>query len=236
MPAPQRPHSPARPVPQSSVLADVLVVTAVTLLFFLFAATVQLSEKVAAWTERHESWQLDELPLTLVVLCACLAWFGWRRLGERSREMQARLQVEAAMHLAMQQNRKLARQLLRLQEEERSRIARELHDELAQQCVGIRVEAAGIEDEARARDLPGVVGGARAIREAVDRLHGVVRDMLTRLRPPMLDALGLEASLRALASRWSQLHGIACSVGSTPAANAWSTRSGWPCIALRKRR
>ena len=216
MPAPQRPHPPARPVPQSSVLADVLVVTAVTVLFFLFAATVQLSEKVAAWTERHESWQLDELPLTLVVLCACLAWFGWRRLGERSREMQARLQVEAAMHLAMQQNRKLARQLLRLQEEERSRIARELHDELAQQCVGIRVEAAGIEDEARARDLPGVVGGARAIREAVDRLHGVVRDMLTRLRPPMLDALGLEASLRALASRWSQLHGIACSVRVDP--------------------
>jgi two-component system sensor histidine kinase UhpB len=55
----------------------------------------------------------------------------------------------------------------------------------------------------------------RAIKTG--QLHGVVRDMLTRLRPPMLNALGLEASLRA--GRWSQLHGIACSVVSTPAAN-----------------
>ena len=213
MPAPQ--HPPA-PLARSSALADLLVVSAVTALFFFLAAKLEVSERVAAWTERHENWQIDELPLTLAVLCTCLAWFAWRRLRERSREMQARLQLEAAMQLAMQQNRELARQLLRLQEDERSRIARELHDELAQQCVGIRVEAAGIEDEARRRELPGVAGGARAIRESVDRLQGAVRDMLTRLRPPMLDALGLEASLRALAGSWSQRHGIACSVQVDP--------------------
>lgn len=211
-PTPAPVAAPARSLARSRVLADALLVTAIPLLFFVAAARVELSERIAAWTERHESWQLDELPLTLVVLCACLAWFGWRRLRERSREMQARLAAEAAMQLAVQQNRELARQLLRLQEDERSRIARELHDELAQECVAIRVEAAGLEDEARGRDLPGVAGGARAIREAVDRLHGVVRDMLTRLRPPVLDALGLEASLRALAGGWSQRHGIACSV------------------------
>jgi two-component system sensor histidine kinase UhpB len=188
------------------------LVAAVALLFFVLAAKVELSERLAAWTLRHEFWQLDEIPLTLVVLCACLAWFGWRRLRERTREMEARLRVEAAMHLAVQQNRELARQLLRLQEDERSHIARELHDELAQQCVAIRVEAAGIEEEARARALPRVAEGAGAIRETVDRLHGVVRAMLTRLRPPMLDALGLEASLRALAGGWSQRHGIACGV------------------------
>jgi len=212
MPALQPPPAPRRPLPRSSVVADVLVVAAIPVLFFIAAARVELFERVAAWTQRHESWQVDELPLTLLVLCACLAWFSWRRLRERSREMRARLAAEAAMQLAVQQNRELVRRLLRLQEDERSRIARELHDELAQECVGIRVEAAAIEDEARARQLPGVAGGARAIRDAVDRLHGTVRDMLTRLRPPVLDALGLEASLRALASGWSQRHGIACSV------------------------
>ncbi|HET8745330.1 MAG TPA: histidine kinase [Ramlibacter sp.] len=198
--------------PRSAVVGDVVVVTIVPALFFLFAAEVELTERLASWTERHESWQLDELLLTLVVLSACLAWFGWRRLRERSREMRARLAAERAMQQAVQQNRELARQLLRLQEDERRRIAHELHDELAQECVAIRVEAAGIEDEARARGLPGVAGGARAIREAVDRLHGGVREMLTRLRPPVLDALGLEASLHALAGGWSRRHGIACSV------------------------
>ena len=212
----QNTPAPASPLPRSRVLADVFAVLAVTVLFFFFAARIELSERVATWTRRHESWQLDELPLALLVLCAGLAWFGWRRLRERSREMRARLKLEAAMQLAVQQNRELARQLLRLQEDERSRIARELHDELAQDCVAIRVEAAGIEDEARSRELAAVVDGARAIREAVDRLHGVVRDILTRLRPPVLDALGLEASLRALASGWSQRHGIACEVQVDP--------------------
>ena len=204
--------APATPHPRSSVVADLLVVAAIAVLFFVLAARVELSERLAAWTLRHELWQLDEIPLTLVVLCACLSWFAWRRLRERTREMHARMRLEAAMQLAVQQNRELVRQLLRLQEDERSRIARELHDELAQQCVGIRVEAAGIEEEARARALPRVAEGARAIRETVDRLHGAVRAMLTRLRPPMLDALGLEASLRALAGAWSQRHGIVCGV------------------------
>ena len=216
MPDSPNPPAPAETTPPSAALGDVLVVAAITLLFFVFASSVELSERVTDWTRRHESWQLDELALTLAVLCAGLAWFGWRRLRERSREMRARLQLEAAMQAAVQQNRELARQLLRLQEDERTRIARELHDELAQQCVAIRVEAAGIEDEARSHDLPRVVEGARAIRDSVDRLHGVVRCMLTRLRPPVLDALGLEASLRALAGGWSQRHGIACSVQVDP--------------------
>lgn len=211
-------HEPlhARSLARSRVLKDMLVVAAATLLFFVFAVQVELSERLSDWTERHEAWELDEVPLTLMVLCAGLAWFGWRRLQERSGEMRARLQLEATMRLAVQQNRELARQVLRLQEEERSSIARELHDELAQLCVAIRVEAAGIEDEARARELPGVTAGAHAIREAVDHLQGAVRDMLTRLRPPMLDSLGLEASLRALAGAWSQRHGIACGVQVDP--------------------
>jgi len=204
------------PRPWSSVLADLLLVAVLTVGFFLFAVHVELFERVESWTQRHEGLQLDELPLTLVVLCAGLAWFGWRRLRERSREMQVRLQVEAALLESLRQNRELARQLLRLQEDERSRFARELHDELAQQCVAIRVEAAGIEDEVRGRNLSGVAEGARAIRDTVDQLHAVVRDMLTRLRPPMLDALGLEASLRNLADGWSRRYGIACGVQVDP--------------------
>jgi two-component system sensor histidine kinase UhpB len=212
------PHAsvPASEDPRSRAVPDLLRVAAVTVAFFLFAVKVELSEHLAAWTLRHERLQLDEFPMTLVVLCACLAWFGWRRLQERARAMEARMQLVAALRIAVRQNRDLARQLLRLQEAERSRFARELHDEIAQQCVAIRVEAAGIEDEARGRELSTVANGARLIRETIDHLQGVVRDMLTRLRPPMLDALGLEVSLHVLAARWSQRHGIACGVQVDP--------------------
>jgi signal transduction histidine kinase len=210
---------PAPAAPAHAALADVLVVACVTAAFFLFSIQVELAERVAAWTRSHESWQLDEVPLVLVVLCTALAWFGWRRLRERTREMKVRLRVEAQMQRAMQKNRELTHYLLRLQEEERGRIARELHDAMAQQCVAIRVEAAGIEQEAQQREQRDMAAGAHAIRETVDSLQGAVRDMLRWLRPPMLDAVGLETSLRALTRAWSQRHGIVCTLQVAPACD-----------------
>ena len=106
MPAPQRPHSPARPVPQSSVLADVLVVTAVTVLFFLFAATVELSEKVAAWTEAHYIDMMPHNPLgpictaATVHFAAAVANFAWletRAIGEYNERLSVHPELQTAI-------------------------------------------------------------------------------------------------------------------------------------------
>ncbi len=88
--------------------------------------------------------------------------------------------------------------ILNSQEEERKRIARELHDETAQALIilGRRIEDAesGVTDERLARELSG-------LRDMVDdTLHGV-RRFTSDLRPPLLEELGLSRTLEILGRR-----------------------------------
>jgi len=84
----------------------------------------------------------------------------------------------------------LTRLLLRAQEDERRRIARELHDEAGQVLTAVKIEL----------DLDGHTdAGAR-----VGRALAQVRDLSNLLRPSALDDLGLAAALRALAADVSE--------------------------------
>ena len=84
----------------------------------------------------------------------------------------------------------LTRLLLRAQEDERRRIARELHDEAGQALTAVKIEL----------DLDGHIdAGAR-----VGRALAQVRDLSNLLRPSALDDLGLAAALRALAADVSE--------------------------------
>ncbi|MFM8330188.1 MAG: histidine kinase, partial [Candidatus Methylumidiphilus sp.] len=79
-------------------------------------------------------------------------------------------------------NRSLTRQSLRVQEEERRYLAQELHDELGQSLSAIKVMAASLRNAGGAAAPP-----AQTIMDQCDRLFGVVRGMMRRLRPLMLD-------------------------------------------------
>ena len=195
--------------------------------FFLLAAQLELSEHVARLVEGYERWQLDELPLTLLLLALGLVWFGWRRWRELHQAMQLGARLAA-------QNRELAQRLIGLQEEERRTLARELHDELAQLVGAIKVDAQGMqrhlehlehrEHRERSAHTPPTPAtpttqregsdvlntNARAIVQAADQLHALTRDLLQQLRPVGLDELGLQACVQALAERWELRHGIEC--------------------------
>lgn len=103
---------------------------------------------------------------------------------------------------ARDENRALTRQSLRVQEEERRYLAQELHDELGQSLSAIKAMAASL------RNSPG--GGsaapAQTIMDQCDRLFGVVRGMMRRLRPLMLDELGLLPSLQDMVENWRVRH------------------------------
>jgi len=100
------------------------------------------------------------------------------------------------------ENRALTRQSLKAQEEERRYLAQELHDELGQSLSAIKVMAASL------RNTPG--GGpaapAQTIMDQCDHLFGVVRAMMRRLRPLMLDELGLLPSLQDMVENWQARH------------------------------
>ncbi|MGK5076980.1 histidine kinase [Janthinobacterium sp. HLX7-2] len=166
-----------------------------SLAFFLLAARLDLSERLGRVLLGQEHWQLDELALSLLLLALGLAGFALRR----GRQVAALLA----------QNRALTQRLLRAQEDERCALARELHDEVGQNCTAIRAAASYIL-RARDGDQANVHACAASIAGASEALHAMVRSMLRRLRPPALDSLGLEPALQALCDSWVQQHGIAC--------------------------
>lgn len=106
----------------------------------------------------------------------------------RAREYQTRL-------------RQLSTQVLTAQEEERKRIARELHDDTAQALTSVLVRLRLLE---RSEANEGLRKSLAELRELTGATLGGVRRLAIALRPPLLDDLGLEAALRALVQEFSR--------------------------------
>jgi signal transduction histidine kinase len=94
----------------------------------------------------------------------------------------------------------LAQQYVDMQEHERKALARDLHDELGQYLNAIKLDAVSICDASEARGAVHEV--ARAMIANIDRVYGVVRDLIRRLRPVGLDDLGVAAALEHCVSEW----------------------------------
>ena len=116
------------------------------------------------------------------------------------------LLVETLRH-QLDEVRKAQRQLLRSREEERARLARELHDGPIQSLVGLNVQVGLLLTPAQVADSPPQEELA-AMRAEVRGLLNELRQVCAELRPPMLDTMGLAAALRALAEEWSTQNGI----------------------------
>lgn len=109
-------------------------------------------------------------------------------------------------------NHKLSQQLIHLQEEERKSLARDLHDELGQCLTAIRTDASVILEMSKVK-FPAARESAQAIADVTLHVMGMVSAMLQRLRPEVLDALGLQPALMDLISTWRQRNQIpACVV------------------------
>ncbi len=143
-------ESPLESQPPSAVreLAwrDAAAVVAVTVLAFELSAHFQFTEALYALTRHWEYFQIDELPVGMFVLSTGLIWLSLKRYRDANRELQARRTAEARLEAVLSENRRLARENLRIQEVERKHLARELHDELGQYLNAIKLDAVYIRD------------------------------------------------------------------------------------------
>jgi len=160
---------------------------------------LELNERLLAWTRPLERFQLDELPIVLLFLALALAWFAWRRMREARSELALRRAAEAAVNAALAANRRLVVAGARAQEDERRRLARELHDELGQCINAIKLDAVSIRE--RSGD-PALQADASAIVELAARVQRTTQDIVRELRPPGLDDLGLVAALESCIEGW----------------------------------
>jgi PAS domain S-box-containing protein len=109
----------------------------------------------------------------------------------------------------------LSGRLLQLQDEERRRIARDLHDATGQHLGALRIHLSTV--------LPSVAGleprARQAFEQSIELTETCIREMRTLsylLHPPLLDELGLESALRAYSEGYSERTGIRLDV-SLPA-------------------
>lgn len=160
--------------------------------------------------------------LVFLAFCAAIIALGeagrrnYLRLG-RAHEMllksrtQLKFRVRQRTAQFQQSNRDLrdlSVRLLRVQDDERRRIARDLHDSTGQALTALKLELAGIERELAARN-PQI---ARRLSSAIENARLISDELRTisyLLHPPLLDELGLGSALRWYVDGFGKRSGIA---------------------------
>jgi two-component system NarL family sensor kinase len=120
--------------------------------------------------------------------------------------------------LADSKLKQLAQRIIDTQEEERARLARELHDGISQNLIGVRyaIDLASRKVASRAEDA------ARAIDRGAEALNGAIKEVRRLshdLRPRALDDLGLTPALKALCDNFSERTGIETRLEALPFKN-----------------
>ncbi len=179
---------------------DLSLIAVLVLAFWVLASMSELSEQVSIFSQRYEKIQLDELPLTLLVLSIGLIWFAWRRTQEAHAQLQERSRSELKVQELLQHKSDLLQRLYTAKEDERLALARELHDEMGQTSTAIRTEVAVLQRIGRLH--PEADESVKRIAESAQHLSQMTRQMLHRLRPPALDSMGLEQALMSLCDNW----------------------------------
>jgi len=104
--------------------------------------------------------------------------------------------------------RELSKQLARLQEAERTRIARELHDRLGQSLTALSIFLTAERNSRSAGGPDGFIGRLDECLELTETLGRYTEDLMSELRPPMLDDYGLLSALNWFSERFQTLTGI----------------------------
>ena len=126
-----------------------------------------------------------------------------RRALDERREHERHVATRRALELSQTRLRALSRRLLEVQEDERSRLARDLHDDIGQALPALKIQ---LESLARGDAAIGarVDECVETTRHALER----VRQLSLSLRPLQLDDLGLVAALRSHLDRQARVGGL----------------------------
>jgi signal transduction histidine kinase len=150
---------------------------------------------------------------------AILKWYGTcsdihdSKILEQSIRDNA-IELERMVDIRTAELRRLSSRLMTLQDEERRRIAREIHDGLGQELAAAKMILDGI----LSKDSSSVVRQAAAdASELVDRAIQQVRTISHLLHPPLLDEVGLASALRWYLEGLSERSGIEIQLEVDPA-------------------
>ena len=148
-------------------------------------------------------------------------------ITERQRTQQALERLNRELEHSHERLRALSRRLLEVQEEERGRLARDLHDDIGQAITALKIQLESL-------PRPGA-----ALRTRIDECVETTRHTLERvrqlslsLRPPQLDDLGLAAALRSHLDRQARVAGLASHFDSLEAPQEIAPETETACFRV----
>jgi signal transduction histidine kinase len=132
-------------------------------------------------------------------------------------DVTERRRAEESLRKSHGELRALSERLRTVREEERTRIAREMHDEVGQALTALQMDVAWFE-----KKLPSSAGPTRekllaklrSMAELIDTTTASVQRIATDLRPGVLDELGLPAAIEWYVREFERRAGIACQIRS----------------------
>src|SRR5581483_10613149 len=143
-----------------------------------------------------------------------------QRALREAEERRERQRAEEKLRRSHEQLRSLTTYLQYVREEERTRIAREVHDELGQALTGLKLDMSWL-----AGHLPKgnrtLQQKARTLSSGIDTTIQTVRRISTDLRPGILDNLGLVAAIEWQAQEFQLRTGILCTATTMVAETMW---------------
>ena len=134
--------------------------------------------------------------------------------GRESPPTSPAAKIEAQLRGSREQLSELSFHLESAKEEERERIARDIHDELGSTLVAIKIDTALLGAKLPAEPVGGALlrDKAHLIEALVDRAMNTVSRVARELRPGILKEFGLPAAIECQAEDFSQRTGIVCRV------------------------
>jgi PAS domain S-box-containing protein len=144
-----------------------------------------------------------------------------------AQDITERKQAEEKLKATSDQLRALSARLQSVREEEATRIAREIHDELGQQLTGLKLDLRRAERKVEELESSPAVNSLLdtlvSATELADGIITTVQKIATELRPGVLDKLGLGAALQYEARRFQERSEIRCEVRLPEAEPSFST-------------
>lgn len=195
--------------------------------FALFIFACGTSHLLSVWMLWHANYWVDTIASVATavasVATAILLWPAVLKvlqlptnrqlravINRLQHEVDERKKAEASLRQSQATLRELAAYQEHIREDERKRIAREIHDELGQNLLALRLEVTALHQRTGERHsrLRQRVGEALA---AIDTTMKSVRGIVNNLRPPVLD-LGLQVAIEWLARQFEMRNRISCAL------------------------
>jgi signal transduction histidine kinase len=174
-----------------------------------------LAARSAAFYDTYRLAALRGFGINLAALVVLVLFYNLIRRGYRARLwaehalQQTNDQLESMVAARTEQLSVLSRHLIRVSEEEKARLARELHDEMGANLTAIGMHLANVGDYLKDSHPAQADTLARARKTLVDTVE-LKRRIIEDLRPSLLDNMGLAAALQSYCDDFARTTGLAC--------------------------